>query len=124
MTMMKCGHSANAKHEGKPCCAICAEILPQAYVVDEEPPDLAEREARCSCGKTMPSNDKNLAFFEYRGEGSQVSFNCKVCGFSIVAHNKERTHYKTLQKCVDEDTYTPRGGMEYDSFYCGHSGWD
>lgn len=124
MTMMRCGHAANAEHEGNPCCVICAGTSPDAYRVSDYPTDIVERKAKCGCGKVM-SYSNTLAFYEYRGEGSRTSTHCKICGFSAQAHKEEKpAHYATLQKCKDEGTYTPQGGLEYDSFYCGHAGWD
>lgn len=64
--LMKCGHSSNATRDGKPCCVICAGIIPGAYEIAEIQPDLTGRKAKCaSCGKTKDSSI-NLPFFEYR----------------------------------------------------------
>ena len=62
--LMKCGHAANASHNGEPCCVIC---YPKAGwdVVDDNPPNLEGREARCDCGAVKPSN-VGLPFFAYR----------------------------------------------------------
>lgn len=59
--LMKCGHTANAESNGKPCCVIC-----DCFEIDENKPDLTGRKARCSyCGKQVDSNF-NLPFFEYK----------------------------------------------------------
>lgn len=86
--MMACGHAANAQHmnkqtgEWEPSCVICFGD-PRAVQVIEKP-DLAGRTARCAyygrprresprrgepCDAEKPS-DFNLAFFVYRGPGS------------------------------------------------------
>lgn len=83
--MMACGHAANAKHmnkstgEWEPSCVICFGD-PRALQVIEKP-DLTGRTARCAhygrprrhgrgvCDGERPS-DFNLAFFVYRGPGS------------------------------------------------------
>lgn len=131
MPMMKCGHEANATYNGKPCCVICAGILPHAYVIDESPPDLSGRTAKCAyCGKEQPSNPERLAFFEYCGENSIEATYCKVCGFGVSAHSKENLdshppeYHKKLYKCIEEDTYEPKGDRGYDRYYCGCRGWD
>jgi len=65
--MMKCGHAANATYEGgKPCCVICAGITPNAYIVDDNPPDLKGRESQCPYCKSIVPSDASLPFFEHR----------------------------------------------------------
>jgi hypothetical protein len=87
-------------------------------------PDLTGRLARCSCGKTNPSDKaapgyKDLPFFEFRGEGSSSAALCK-CGYAEVAHGCERD----LKQRFTCGAYEPRGAWEFDGFYCGHAGWD
>ena len=86
---------------------------------------LKGREARCGCGRTEPSSVK-LAFFEYRGEGSEIARKgCAHCGYFEVAHTQPQT--RTQQNVVERGIcpgFEPRGAMEYDSFYCGCRGWD
>lgn len=81
--MMKCGHSANAVNsKGDPSCIICLGIHPGAEEIDENAPSLVSRKATCSyCGKAVPSNS-NLAFFEYRGQGTrhESSTDSYYCG--------------------------------------------
>ena len=117
--MMECGHSANATSKGLPACAICAPDV-RAYTVKEDI-DLTGREARCTCGKTMPSST-GLAFFEYRGDNSEAAVKfCKTCAYAEHAHEIKGT-VKHLQHCCD--TFEPHGAWDYDSFYCGCKGWD
>ena len=136
--MMACGHAANATDEdGEPVCAICFGTGGdpwRATTRAERTIDLAGREARCSCGRTEPSNT-SLAFFEFRGEGSpQAIKSCKHCGYHDVAHDPG--HMETLVHKRDGSRrptvvesgkcpgFEPRGAWEYDGFYCGCRGWD
>lgn len=87
-------------------------------------PDLTGRTARCSCGKTNPSDTaapgyRELPFFEFRGEGSSAAALC-ACGYAEVAHGCQRDQEQKFT-CGN---YAPRGGQEFDGFYCGHAGWD
>jgi hypothetical protein len=89
--MMACGHQANSlMTKGDlvkvPACASCDPPLNHTVV---EEPDLSGRQARCAYGDTIrPSTDKNvLAFFEYRGPGSNDALNmCKHCAYAKNAH--------------------------------------
>lgn len=97
--------------------------------------DLEGRTARCYCGSTAPSS-RNLAFFEFRGEGSrEASETCGVCGFHEIAHDPTAEHmarieggatrYENLMKRVGGiHDFTPKGGVDTDRFYCGCRGWD
>lgn len=91
------------------------------------------RTARCACGHESPSSRK-LAFFEYRGEGTTSAEKC-VCGYAECAHDPE--YMKTLTPRRDGTPYPTiverghcktgfqaRGDVGFDSFYCGHGGWD
>ncbi len=121
-TMMKCGHAANATNgEGKPSCAICAGINPGAEEVDTAPPGLTDRQARCPCGRLAPSDPKALAFFEYCGPGSREATDICKCGYSVVAHVPEVMARNKGLKCIN---FVARGPLEFDRWYCGHSGWD
>lgn len=64
--MMKCGHAANAtRGDGSPVCVICIGIIDGADVVDETPPSLEGRMAKCgSCSATVPSA-VDLPFFKH-----------------------------------------------------------
>lgn len=117
--MMKCGHAANgtkvviqmdvgpgevqAARAPIPCCVICAPAK-EAYEVDENPPDLRTREARCpSCDARRPSSP-SLPFFDYQGPGSR--------------YDLDNPSSKVLDK------YRTKGGRPFDEFYCGCRGWD
>lgn len=116
--MMKCGHRSNAVTDnGARCCVICAPDS-AAYEIVEEP-NLKNRQARCYCGNVQPSN-ADLAFFEYRGPGSEVAKRrCVNCGYYDTAHKKASSN---SQICSNFKT-NPKG-MKYDSYYCGCRGWD
>lgn len=93
--------------------------------------DLTGRVAKCACGKTAPSSD-SLDFFGYRGEGSDdAARTCGRCGYYDTAH---MTHYapgatvpsprfNVVERglCVG---FIARGAAPFDTFYCGHAGWD
>ena len=50
--------------------------------------NLQNRIARCDCGREAPSST-DLAFFEYRGEGSTAATStCKVCRYHELAHER------------------------------------
>jgi len=67
--LMKCGHSANATNQdGNPVCAICIGIDAGGTVVDEAPPDLTGRIARCVYCKQEKPSSFDLPFFEYGGD--------------------------------------------------------
>jgi len=78
--MMACGHSANATHEGKPCCAICIGLNDDAERVIEAP-DLNGRMATCSCGKKAPSST-SLPFFEHCPTKEQDLYYCGCRGWN------------------------------------------
>ena len=64
--LMKCGHSANAlDSDGQPCCAICAGVHPEAYVVEDKPPDLKGRLAQCTTCNVKRESSYALAFFKH-----------------------------------------------------------
>lgn len=121
--IMGCGHAANgvkgrlSDPDAKPCCVICAGIDPRADIIATEP-DLTGRQMRC-CGDPVPSKS-GAAFFEYRGPGSRAATIC-TCHFAEVAHRPDTIAKSRGRIC---STYTPCGGFEFDSFYCGHGGWD
>jgi hypothetical protein len=120
--MMECGHAANATTEGNPCCAICFMLDPGATVVSVSPPSLEGRIAVCPhCKKTKPSSPE-LAFFEYRGPGSD---NCSKCGYKAVAHsNLYPTNPVTGRANPVKDHNFDPAGKETDVFYDGCFGWD
>lgn len=125
LQMMACGHVENAVEHladgtTRPACAICAGIDPRAKQVVERP-SLEGRQARCGSCKTTTPSDWELAFFEFRGEGSrQAKESCQNCGYSIVAHTAE-VRARGVKVC---DEFHARGAWEFDGFYCGCQGWD
>lgn len=79
--MMKCGHAANAMHQGKPSCVICVGIVPGWDEVADSI-NLKGRMAKCHCNKqTRPSNTE-LAFFEHRPTKEFDSYYSYYCGHS------------------------------------------
>ena len=93
-------------------------------------PDLTGRIARCSCGRTEPSDAKVLAFFEYCGPDSRRSQEQCKCGYNECAHDKEymsrnvpsnRLTVVEQGKCSG---FQARGPLEFDMYYCGCRGWD
>ena len=126
--LMKCGHVANGVniHTYAPSCVICIGIKPGADEIDTSN-SISNRQAICYCGLVATHPREQLAFYEYRGEGSNASKIC-ICGFHRQAHREEPDAYEWIlnrprdyQICMH---YTPRGAWEYDAYYCGHSGWD
>ena len=127
--LMACGCVGSATHAqahsgleaNHPSCAIHVG-LHWGACKPALPPELAGREARCSCGKLRPSS-LNLAFFEYRGPDSPASKkHCAQCGYFEVAHVRAAEgEVRNDHVCL---RFKPHGPYEYDSFYCGHGGWD
>lgn len=71
------------------------------------------RKARCTCGNIAPSTT-DLGYFEFRGEGSRAADLC-TCGHTKTTHDHS---LPVMAGC--DDGFTPRGGMEFDSYFCGH----
>lgn len=136
--MMACGHAANAHTkdaEGKdiPCCVICAPTPESMTIIG--PPNLEGRVAKCGYStpgrywygtpedhaKGVPSRI-DLAFFEYRGEGSNWATQKCHCGKFEVAHRGPQMG-AWVRNPPDHD-FEPRGADEFDSYYCGCFGWD
>lgn len=64
---MKCGHIGYAKDkDGNPCCVICAGSTPDAFIVEDNQPNLAGRKARCLYCGSLKDSSPDLPFFEYR----------------------------------------------------------
>lgn len=92
MPMMKCGHAAQGllrRPEGDiPACVICAPD-PDAYTVDDTPPDLTGRRAKCSYRKRRDGqlctsevdSSPNEAFFEYRPDEPFDRYYCGCWGW-------------------------------------------
>lgn len=79
--MMECGHAANAtrQSDGAPVCIVCLGIRPGADKIDTAPPNLLGREARCDCGRTVPSSS-SLPFFQYGGWSGNGPVDRFYCG--------------------------------------------
>lgn len=121
--MMTCGHTAQGKLTMRagvaldppiPYCGVC-----ECETVDEAPPSLEGRTARCGyyshCRHEEPSA-YTLAFFEYNGAGSRAATEYCRCGYQRVAHEIGLAH--------DCKAFEPRGPREHDTYYCGCYGWD
>lgn len=74
--------------------------------------NLEGRFARCTCGSTRPS-ESDMGYFEYRGDGSRQASDMCTCGMAEAAHKMPFF----VGQC---EAFTPRGPMDYDSFFCGH----
>lgn len=89
------------------------------------PEVLEGRYARCTCGAIALSST-SLAFFEFRGEGSRSATDiCRNCGYARVAHEQDDT--RTQMNVVERGKcpgFESGGPWQYDSWYCGHAGWD
>ena len=108
--MMKCGHAANSKRkvddEWVDACIICAGIDPRGNEIDDSPPSLEGRTARCGYyGKACP--------MWFRNRGS-----CK-------------TRTREDQTCRCEAPSSPdlwfferKDGEKFDRFYCSCYGDD
>ena len=116
LPMMKCGHTAQGRdQEGIATCIICWPD-PKATQIADELPDLTGRTARCpNCGKTTPSSTK-LAFFRYKGPGSEWAIHMCKCGYYEVGHSNANG-----RSCK---SFEPHGPAVFDEYYCGCRGWD
>ena len=63
---MKCGHEANAKFDGKPCCVICSGINHGWNIIEENKPNLTNRKCKCDHCKKIVNSINAVAFFEYK----------------------------------------------------------
>lgn len=89
--MMKCGHRANSVVKDKDgnerlACVICAGIVDGAYEIDNSPPSLKGRVAKCcykgSCRNTKPSDSKGLAFFKHNPDSEFDEYYCGCRGWN------------------------------------------
>uniref|UniRef100_A0A6M3IUC1 Uncharacterized protein n=1 Tax=viral metagenome TaxID=1070528 RepID=A0A6M3IUC1_9ZZZZ len=107
MTMMKCGHSANGKRKigniWTDCCLICIGLDPKAKIIDEAPPDLNERKARCSYFDSIP-----------KGRNHESNYGCKR-GNPCLCEQSSSDKLPFFEH---------KPNNEYDKFYCGCWGWD
>ena len=130
MFLMKCGHMgmATCSRSGGvefdppiPACVICAGE-PESLIIDKEvtgTEGIEERKAKCAYCGTVEQSTWELAFYEYRGKGSNRARTMCTCGYYEVAHEKPNMHIKL--KC---QTFEPHGEYEFDDFYCSCRGWD
>lgn len=83
------------------------------------------RSAKCFCGRTRPSSERDdLAFFEDRGPGN-VDHVCKNCRYHLVAHERKVDGLPLHRSKVVCDNFEPMvDGYEFDTYYCGCRGWD
>jgi len=82
--LMKCGHAAQGRIAGtdQPVCAICYGLTPGASEVDQAPPDLAGREARCSYhDEPRRPSSYDLAFFQHRPDQPTDIYYCGCYGW-------------------------------------------
>lgn len=124
-SILACGCAANATDgDGNPSCAIHVGLCDTS--IANVQPSLEGRTARCGCGRKEPST-VDLAFFEYRGEGSQAATGtCKHCAYFECAHDPAYMARMRNGKTVIEqgkcEGFEPHGSFEFDSFRC--YGWD
>lgn len=91
----------------------------------DSPEQVENRIARCyMCKQEQPSSlglTGKLAFYEYMGGGSRIAIETCRCGLYMHVHNDE-----LWAKRPDLTSHepTPRGALEFDTFYCGCRGWD
>ena len=155
MTMLECGHAANATNEaGAPACAICAGDPGGGSERPVATPDLTDRMARCTCDHAPVPSSTDLAFFEFRGEGSRAATeHCLHCRYFEVAHvarecdgcggtGSTRWH-KICPRCQGRGTtgpaartraasgelvpcpgFEPHGAFDHDHYYCGCRGFE
>jgi hypothetical protein len=79
------------------------------------------RMARCSCGEMQPSSPDLFGLTDLSADGRHANKTCGTCRYSIVAHTDEIQWGPAIGVCEE---FTPIGGQEFDSFYCGCRGWD
>jgi hypothetical protein len=81
MTMMKCGHAANATIDGKRACVLCVNIRAGWDEVSVEEPDLSGRAARCSYCKHSTVSSVSLPFFEHKPKHKYDAYYCGCRGW-------------------------------------------
>ena len=133
-TLMQCGHTAQGTMDSKPVCVVC---WPSVYAITvATKPSLEGRFATCTYNNSndqFPEKHKNepipssydLAFFEFRGEGSRTALTICTCGYSINAprHGDSWRKYDPI-KDGEFHEFVSRGPFEFDTYYCGCRGWD
>lgn len=129
--MMKCGCAASSVMTAKggvtfdPPIPAC--MIHDCYEIAASPPDLTGREANCAYGDhAVKPSSLDLAFFEFRGEGSREATEICKCGFSKKPHDDNGgkippRRYAGHKGCAG---FTPKGPQARDKYYCGCRGWD
>lgn len=77
--LMKCGHTANALTNGKPCCAICVPKREAFEIVEGF--DLKNRIAKCCYCSKKRTSDLDLPFFEYKPNKEFDEYYCGCYGW-------------------------------------------
>lgn len=119
----RANQAATRDHLAAPDAEPSAAFAVRTYVGLKEARErglLTGREARCSCGRTCPSDGTvpgftDVPFLQYWGPGSEKAEEQCVCGYYRVAHGKPHI------KCTE---FRQREPDRFDSFYCGCRGWD
>jgi hypothetical protein len=119
--LMACGCRPHGTFQDKPCCAVhlCTEVA-------KKQPNLEGRKAKCYCGSIIDSS-LSLAFFEYRGEGSNQAIDtCKHCRMYKCAHEYDasRLDARTVVEKGHCPGFESAGPAETDIYYCGCRGFD
>lgn len=127
-TLMSCGCIGAARHDnahdgleaGHPSCLTHMDA--KDACTPATAPNLEGRLAKCGSECELVPSRLDLAFFEYRGPGSPASKrHCAQCGYYESAHKPTDGCPRNQQVCL---TFRPHGPYEFDTYYCGHSGWD
>ena len=112
-------------------CAYFGKIKPNKRFVNDECNYGCKGNVICKCG-SIPSSEK-LAFFEYRGEGSQYALSqCHICGYYTKDWQRNKAGKNTYKDSIKINPHTCYskgkecifGPYEFDRFYCGCFGWD
>lgn len=103
--LMKCGHAANGiDGNGAPICIICVGIVDGAREIDDAPPSLSGRKARCTYYGSTPKGRLHESNFGCkRGESCRCEVASDLPHLPFFGHDPDKPH---------------------DSFYCGCWGWD
>lgn len=105
MPLMKCGHTSQAiDKDGNPSCVICWPDA-NASIVEDAPPDLSNRKARCSYFGQAKSRGGDCDYPRGRNSDSRYC-NCVVPSDPTLPF---------FHHMPDKD---------YDEYYCGCGGWD
>lgn len=84
---------------------------------------LAGRTALCQCGSEQPSSLK-LAFFAYRGLGSDIVHQCAEPGCGRYDYTHLPINPGTSRDGITDHAFIPRTPFDTDLYYCGCKGWD